>query len=155
MNDAISIRNATPDDADAIAPLLGQLGYPTSTEQARQRLLAMQHGANGAVLVAIDGAGRVRGCIGLEQRTTIDSGAQAEVMTLVVDAGVRRGGVGLALLQAGEAWARERGFGELLVHSNITRAESHPFYAKHGFARKKTQHFYAKALQGRPLQSRE
>ncbi len=141
------IRTATPDDAAAIAPLLGQLGYPTSPGQARQRLQTLLAAADRyATFVAENDKGALLGCASLERRITLDGDERAELMALVVDAATRRGGVGLALLQAGEAWARERGFGTLWVRSNVRRTESHPFYARHGFVLEKTQHTYAKRL---------
>lgn len=143
--DRIAIRNANLADADAIAPLLGQLGHPSSPEQTRSRLREMLADARHAVFVA-ERAGRVLACAAVERRFSLHDGAHAELMTLVVDASAQRAGIGLQLLQSVERWAREQGFAELWVGSNVRRAESHPFYLKHGFALRKSRHFYAKPL---------
>ena len=76
----------------------------------------------------------------------LESGESAELTGLVVASAARRLGVGSALVAAAEEWARANGFSSLRVRSNVTRAESHPFYEKLGFERAKTQHAYRKAL---------
>ena len=143
---AFDIRPALPADAAELARLSGQLGYPVDAGEMSRRLALVLADPARAVLVA-DAGGNLLGWLGVEQRTTLEGGTQAEIVGFVVDARVRRSGVGQRLLQAAEAWTRERGFAELRVRSNIARAESHPFYEKHGFVRRKTQHVYSKRLQ--------
>ena len=58
----------------------------------------------------------------------------------------RRGGRARRLVTAGERWAATQGAPVLAVHSNIARAESHPFYERAGYVRVKTQHVYRKPL---------
>jgi GNAT superfamily N-acetyltransferase len=57
-----------------------------------------------------------------------------------------RAPVGKALVAAAEEWACAQGVDAITVRSNATRAESHPFYERLGYVRRKTQHSYAKAL---------
>ena len=59
----LNIRNAVPDDAEAIARLSGELGYPTTMTDARRRLFDIKTSNNHAVMVAEDGAGTVVGWI--------------------------------------------------------------------------------------------
>ncbi len=61
-------------------------------------------------------------------------------------ASARRMGIGKALVSAAEQWTARQGLTSIRVRSNISRAESHPFYERLGFIRKKTQHAYAKPL---------
>jgi uncharacterized damage-inducible protein DinB len=70
----------------------------------------------------------------------------------VVDPSCRRQGVGGRLVEAVETWAMARGLDVIVVRSNVTRRESHPFYERHGYTRAKTQHAYRKSLgvPGRP-----
>lgn len=49
-------------------------------------------------------------------------------------------------MASAEGWALSSGFSSIRVRSNVTRAESHPFYERLGFARTKTQHVYSKTL---------
>lgn len=142
----ITVRAARVADAAQIARLSAQLGYPESDEvfaaRLRQLLPLPQH----AVLVAADARTTLLGFIAVEHRLTLESGARVEIVGLVVDAGARRRGVGHALLAAAEAWARGIGTTELMVRSNVLRAESHPFYEGAGYRRAKTQHMYRKTL---------
>ena len=142
----ITVRAARVADAAQIARLSAQLGYPESDEvfaaRLRQLLPLPQH----AVLVAADAGATLLGFIAVEHRLTLESGARVEIVGLVVDAGARRRGVGHALLAAAEAWARGIATTELMVRSNVLRAESHPFYEGAGYRRAKTQHMYRKTL---------
>ena len=69
-----------------------------------------------------------------------------EITGLVVSPSARRLGVGRALVAASEAWASRLGFSSIRVRSNVSRAESHPFYRRIGFSLTKTQHVYQKSL---------
>lgn len=61
--------------------------------------------------------------------------------------GAHRGrGASRALVAEIEAWARARDLRTVKVRSNVTRAESHPFYQRLGYARAKTQHVYLKPV---------
>lgn len=139
------IRSALHADAAEIARLSGQLGYLVDADEMSRRLALVLADPDRAVLV-VDAGGNLLGWLGVEQRTTLEGGAQAEIVGFVVDSQVRRSGVGQRLLAAAESWARGHGFDELRVRSNVARVESHPFYEKHGFVRRKTQHVYSKRL---------
>jgi GNAT superfamily N-acetyltransferase len=95
--------------------------------------------------VAATGDGLL-GWIGVERRSTLETGEKAEIVGLVIDARARRTGVGRALAEAAEDWARRQGFDALMVRSNAARIESHPFYLKHGYQLRKTQQVYLKPL---------
>jgi GNAT superfamily N-acetyltransferase len=142
---AFEIRSAKLADASGIARLSTELGYPASESDTAARLAMLLARSDRCIFVAAHGDGPI-GWIGVEQRMTLESGDRIEIVGFVVDASVRRRGVGLALLQAAEKWARMRGFDSVMVRSNAARMESHPFYEKHGYTRRKTQHVYYKAL---------
>ncbi|MET0718535.1 MAG: GNAT family N-acetyltransferase, partial [Pseudoxanthomonas sp.] len=97
------------------------------------------------VFVIQDGE-RLLGWIGIELRTTLETGRKAEIVGLVVDAGARRSGAGKALVAAAENWVRQHGLDAVMVRSNTVRIESHPFYEGLGFVRRKSQHVYSKTL---------
>ena len=85
------------------------------------------------------------GVIMAEHRVLLLYGPQVEIMGLSVGSDVRRMGVGRALVKAVEAWAQQIGDRQIVVRSNVVRPESHPFYEKIGYKRKKTQHVYARS----------
>jgi GNAT superfamily N-acetyltransferase len=142
----IKIRAASLDDAAEIARLSGELGYPADTHAIRARLAGLLSGERHYVAVADAADGRLLGWTHVEQRRHLVDEETAEIMGLVVDSHGRRGGVGRSLVAAIEQWAAARGLGRIVVRSNVMRAESHPFYEALGYARKKTQHTYKKAL---------
>lgn len=140
------VRPATVADASRIAALGEVLGYPASPETMAGRLERLLRREDDVVLVAVDGGGAIVGWIHGAEREGVEFGPRCEILGLVVD-GARRGhGVGRALVAAVEAWAAARGLADMAVRSNVTRAESHPFYERLGFVRAKTQHSYRKRL---------
>lgn len=139
------IRPATLDDADEIARLSGELGYPATTADMRSRLSILLPQATQFIAVAARGSA-LYGWIAAERRVLLEYGERAEIVGLVVDVRARRGGIGQRLVCAAERWMREQGLREITVRSNAARIESHPFYERLGFVRRKTQHSYAKAL---------
>jgi len=96
--------------------------------------------------VAESPAGEVIGWIQAEERHILEAGAWCEIVGLVVDGAHRGRGAGRALVAEIEAWARARGLRTVKVRSNVTRAESHPFYQRLGYARAKTQHVYLRPV---------
>jgi len=141
----VKVRRATPADADEMARLSDELGYPAQPEQMQARLALLLPQARQFIAVAAS-EHALYGWISVERRLLIEYGERVEIVGLVVDARVRRSGVGKALVAAAEDWARAQGVDAITVRSNVARAESHPFYEHLGFVRRKTQHNYAKML---------
>lgn len=141
----MNVRPAGVADAAAIADLSTSLGYPTDPPAIRERLGRLLPRPNCLVLVA-EADHAVVGWIHAEEQELLESGERCEILGLIVDAARRRHGVGRRLVEAVEMWARERGLDRITVRSNIVRAESHPFYARLGYERVKTQHAYRKHL---------
>jgi len=138
------IRPAKTSDAVEIARLSAELGYSISIDEihaALDRLLAdSRH-----LIAVIDGHGdRLLGWMHVEQRTSMQTADRAELIGLVVDSAARRRGLGRALVDAAEQWARSLGLTTVTVRSNVTRELSHPFYEALGYVREKTQHSYRK-----------
>ena len=140
-----SVRLAAPADAEPIAALSGELGYPADAQRVRATLGRVLGAPDQRVLVA-ESAGRVCGWLQAHSCEVLESGPRVEVMGLVVSPGMRRRGVGRALMAAAEAWARGLGAGCVVVRSNVKRTESHAFYPSIGYAQSKTQAVYRKSL---------
>lgn len=142
----VQIRTAEPSDVPAITQLVEQLGYPASEADIAHRLDQLQADPRHRVVLAVRGDA-VLGFIAAEQRLILETGKFVEIVGLVVAAGARKQGIGGQLLAVAESWARERGMASIRVRSNTARIESHPFYERHGYTRKKTQHVYAKNIE--------
>lgn len=140
-----AIRPAREGDAGRIAALSGQLGYPAAEGDVLGRLRAIGQRPDHAVFVA-EAAGRVVGWVHVYTVATVESPAHAEIGGLVVDEAHRGRGIGRALMQRVEAWARDAGLGTVRLRSNVIRAEAHAFYERIGYAPVKTQKVFAKVL---------
>lgn len=140
-----TVRRAILGDAGEMARLCDELGYPVAPAQMQARLAVLSPQATQFIAVAaVEHA--LYGWISVERRLLIEYGERVEIVGLVVEARARRSGVGRALVASAEHWARTQGVDTITVRSNVTRAESHPFYERLGFVRRKTQHNYAKML---------
>jgi GNAT superfamily N-acetyltransferase len=64
----------------------------------------------------------------------------------VVDEQHRRQRIGETLMRRAEQWARDAGYREVSLRSNITRTGAHAFYQRLGFALTKMSHVFWKAL---------
>ncbi len=144
-NKPLTFRSARPVDAPRLAELSTQLGYPATAQEIRKRLAALARERAQQVLVAVRGK-EVVAWMHVGPRRSLEMAPCAEVVALVVDAAVRRAGIGRALLERAEAWARARALPAIVVRSNILRGEAHAFYEALGYHRTKTQHVYQKTL---------
>ena len=144
------LRRARSEDATEIARLVTELGYPVEAGAILPRLQALLVHPDHLVTVAAAPNDRLSGVIMAEHRALLLYGPQVEIMGLSVGSEARRMGVGRALVKAVEDWARQFGDSQIVVRSNVVRPESHPFYEKIGYERKKTQHVYARSLGKNP-----
>ena len=145
---SISIRKARRGDAERIAQLSGELGYPASPEQIAARLRQLTPASRHAVFVAESpdtGAGLI-GWVHVSTSHLLESDTRAEVNGLIVAEGQRSAGAGAKLLQAAEEWARRRGCKGMNVRSNVIRERAHKFYEMHGYEHYKTQKAFRKLL---------
>jgi GNAT superfamily N-acetyltransferase len=140
------MRRALIEDAPEIARLAGELGYPTEPPEMRSRLSFLTDDPDHHIVVWNGVGDRLLGWVHAEHRRALDAPDRVELMGLVVDPSARRSGIGAALLEAAEEWARNRGVDTIRVRSNVARDSSHLFYEKMGFERQKTQHVYRKPL---------
>jgi len=145
MTDPIdSIRRAEIEDAAALAKLTGQLGYPSDEAQMRSRLPLIL-GSRDRETVVAERSGRVVGYAGAWCGQGYEADApHARVLVIVVDGGVRRGGIATRLMEAIEAWAQERGAGYIVLGSGHHRDGAHTFYERLGYratGRRYKKHF--------------
>ena len=137
------MRRARPDDAEAIAALMTQLGYDVPAPAVTARLQRL--GERRDVFVATDGK-RVIGWAALLVDEAFVEGFGAFLEGFVVDDAARSRGVGRQLLEAVESRARARGCAEIRVQSNVLRERAHSFYERNGYTKVKAQYQLRKAL---------
>jgi GNAT superfamily N-acetyltransferase len=140
----VRLRNARLDDAAALADLLTQLGYPSQPEQVVARLTALLPADQGLLVAEVNGA--VVGMVHVNRWANLVVDDTAEIVAFIVGDLWRSQGIGHALLEAAEDWARQRGCSTLQVRTNIVRQRAHEFYFQNGFRQVKTSLTLVKQL---------
>ncbi len=143
--EALAVRLAKVEDAEDIARLAGELGYPSTAPEVAERLRAALHDSAHAVFVAMNGE-QVIGWVHVFVKHLVESDPEAEIGGMVVDARHQRRGVGRLLMQQAEQWARARGLRSVYLRSNVIRKDAHAFYQSLGYQVVKTQFALRKAL---------
>ncbi len=140
----MTIREATQDDAPAVAALLGELGYPTSPDQAAERIERIAADPITWVIVAeVDS--ELAGLAALHVQNLVERDEPGcEVAGLVVGQRFRRQRIGELLMDALEAEARRRGGKFMVLNTAHRRADAHAFYEALGYEH--TGRRYAKQL---------
>ena len=144
----IQVRDATLQDAAALAILAGQLGYCCTESQVREGMTAYIRDADSRIVVVED-KGVVVAWMSLDVVRHFYVPPYIEISGLVVDEKERRQGIGKILLLEAEKWARELGYGSLRVRTNAKRREAQAFYEGLGLQKAKEQFVYTKDLQGK------
>jgi len=142
----IRIRAARITDASPIAALSEQLGYPCSTARLRRRLRNLLEDHDSGIWVAEVEDETVAGWIHVFIKQVLESDREAEIGGLVIDKAFRNQGVGRALVQRAERWAKARRLKSVYLRSNIVRKDSHGFYERLGYKIIKTQYAFRKSF---------
>jgi ribosomal protein S18 acetylase RimI-like enzyme len=144
MSERIDIRPAGGGDADFVAGLASSLlefGSPAWEDPDalapgfREVLAKAVHGqdARSNVLIAQGEDGTALGFVSLKVGHDVTGNERGHVADLAVVEGARRRGVGRALMQAAEAWARERGLPALSLDVWSTNERAIRFYRGLGY----------------------
>jgi GNAT superfamily N-acetyltransferase len=132
----ISVRQAAPDDLDAIVMLLGALHDPSRACADADSWGAMLDQTGRTILLA-ERDGDPVGTADLWIAPTLLNGAapRAFVNYVAVLASARRSGVGRALMEEAHRRATDAGCGDVLLLSGDHRPDAHRFYAAIGYER--------------------
>jgi GNAT superfamily N-acetyltransferase len=127
----LTIRDALPADAVAIARLLGQLGYPTGAGAVESRLERLIIVGDRVVVAELED--QVVGLAHLHVSPSIEyEQPAAKLSTLVVDESHRGAGIGRALVEAMEREAGARRCALLFLTTAAQREDAHEFYRRVG-----------------------
>lgn len=128
------LRIAAIADADDVAQLLSELGYPCDIDEAAERIAAITDNDRQALVVARRG-GAVCGLVALDFMYYLPLGTTTcRVTALVVSTAAQGHGLGRLLLRDAERRARIGGAARLEVTSASHRTEAHAFYRACGFS---------------------
>lgn len=131
----IHIRSYRPEDAEALAALMIDLGYPATGDQMKARMEILDRLVNHYTLLATDND-IVIGMIGFKDVFYYeDDGFVVQINALVTKREHQGKGVGKQLMAHVERLAKDRGANTLYLTSGIKpeREAAHAFYKHLGF----------------------
>lgn len=140
------IREIRLEDAEAVARLSGELGYPVSVPQMAARIREQMALRDHVTYLACLDNGRIVAWIDVGVTHHLQTDPFAEIGGFVVSDGVRSLGIGRQLLARAEQWAADRGLCRVLVRSQIARERAHQFYLREGYQRTKTSAVFTKDI---------
>jgi len=136
----ITIRGAEPSDTDELVALLRVLftleedfSYNERVQRRGMALLISRQGPERQVFVAEKG-GRVAGMCSIQTLiSTAEGGVVGQVEDVVVGDGCRGNGIGNALMDAVDGWAREKGLKRLQLLAEKGNTQALKFYRSRGW----------------------
>jgi GNAT superfamily N-acetyltransferase len=140
------IRPARLEDAEALANLADQLGYPSTVERVRRRFEVLAEKPDENAVFVAEANGKILGWVHAHVYALLVDDPETEIGGLVVDESARGQRVGERLMQAAEAWTLEKGCSSVYVRSNVIRTRAHEFYKRNGYTIIKSQYAFRKNL---------
>ncbi|WP_374249190.1 GNAT family N-acetyltransferase [Thermomonas sp.] len=130
----VDLRNAVLADADDVARLLAELGYPCELSDASERISTILANDRQALVVARRN-GAVCGLVALDFMYYLPLGTTTcRVTALVVTTSAQGMGIGRHLLKEAERRARSGGAARIELTSGAQRTEAHAFYLACGYS---------------------
>ena len=150
----MNIRAARPTDEAALLELADRLTSfelppwrrpeEIATADARDMLAAMRDGAADNEVWIAEQSGRVAGCLHILATTDFFGRRHAHISVIATTEAAEGSGVGRALLDHADAWARRRGLALLTLNVFAANARARRFYEKAGWTPEMLK--YAKPL---------
>lgn len=139
------IRQAEDQDAKEITEIINtSLGYSCTEELVAEKLKCVNKDRE-VVFVSVT-EGKVNGFIHVEKYDTLYLETLCNVLGLAVANSAKRRGIGSALIQEAEEWARSNEIYAMRLNSGGKRSEAHIFYQNLGYEDVKEQLRFMKKL---------
>lgn len=133
----VRVRPARADEVDAVLPMYewlftvpGSLPPGWDPARAARALAEAIASSESVVLVAEDGGSLIGLCTAYIELNSVRFGHRCWVEDLAVDPERRSQGVGAALLDAAEDWARRHGASHLELDTGLARKDAQRFYER-------------------------
>jgi GNAT superfamily N-acetyltransferase len=131
----LTIRQAEAADVEALARLMGELGYETRVSEMQMRLEAIAQDPRYRTFVAVK-AGKVCGMIGTLANFSYEhNDPGGRILALIVSESERGTGVGKKLIAAAENDFAQRNVRRIAVNTHLRRKEAHEFYESVGYTK--------------------
>lgn len=133
----MEIRTFRNEDISGICNLINsELEYDVSCEDLKAQISQMQEDKNYVIFTAVDNK-KIIGFIGLQICLAFEiKGKVMRIIALAVTCYSQGQGIGSALIQEAERYAKENNISTVLVNSGLKRAKAHHFYEKNSFYKK-------------------
>lgn len=139
------IREAIITDTVAICRISSEdLGYECENVFVKERLEKLD--SSREVVFVAEAEGKVTGYVHAEIYNLLYYESMINVLGLAVSSACRRQGIGKALMQQIENWAKEREIKKIRLNSGSTRKEAHEFYRVIGFDEENGQVRFLKTI---------
>jgi|SRR5579872_663483 GNAT superfamily N-acetyltransferase len=137
----LGIREAIVSDSEHIAILLMQLGYEISPGQVAEKIQLFSKNDHDKIWVAlVDGL--IRGALSFNVINLLElTQPIGRIDILSVDQSFRRMGIGKALVEVAENYAKHIGCAGVILTSRNSRHEAHQFYKSLGYQIPETTYF--------------
>jgi len=136
----VLIRKAVQEDVSQLSVLMGELGYPTTTDEMEHRFSKINSNSLYNTQVA-EKDGVIVGMIGMLLGFHYEKNENyVRIVALVVDSKYRKQGFGEKLIEKAEEWAKKKGANRIVLNSGnrSERNDAHHFYIRRGFEGKAT-----------------
>lgn len=132
------IREASVEDYVSIAEIIREcLGYSCEDQVVRRKL--SQIDKEREIVFVAELEDKVVGYIHGDKFELLYMDSMINVLCLAVDENYRHNGIGSALLNQIEVWAKDRGAVGIRLNSAMSRTSAHEFYRSKGFAKERDQ----------------
>lgn len=139
MNKNFIVRQAVISDAKDIYYInKTSLGYDYDFEKQKAKIQAVLNDSTQVIFVA-ETNNKVVGYIHLVNYDVIYADNFKNCLGLAVDNDYKRNGIGSALLNQAEIWAKENGAAGIRLCSGVEREKAHQFYQSQGYEVTKIQ----------------
>jgi GNAT superfamily N-acetyltransferase len=128
-------------DMPVARELLTQLGYQVDATELEDRIERVLAAADHHVAVA-EQNGQLVGLLHVFERPALEKPCEAVVQALVVDSNARGRGIGKALMDVAEAWAKARGLASVVLSTR----KAADFYTRLGYGKVATSDLMRKAV---------
>lgn len=141
-----TLRLARPADNAALAALYTERGHACTPAEMSMRLARVITDPAHAVIVAETAEKKVVGSIHVALYRILEWDEAAQILGVIVATSHQRRGLGRALTERAEQWARERDCTMVYLRTNALRTDSTSFYGRLGYLNDRTQFFFTKKL---------
>lgn len=128
-----------------VGKLSDQLGYPVKMNELRERFQKLSTKNRHAFFVCEENE-NILGWIHLECVEDLIEEDKVEIKAFVVEENSRGKGIGKALIETAEKWAKTYQLHTIYLNCNTLRERTHKFYQREGFENYKSSLFFEKKI---------